>query len=185
MTRLSFKPVTASTWKDFEALFEAKGAPSYCWCMAWRDFEGRQGSTNAQRKKAMHDRVKQRVPVGLLAYEAGKPIGWCSVAPRDTLRKMSPHQDAEEEGVWSIACFYVPRERRGEGLSEKLLEAAIKLAFKRGAKAIEGYPVAKGSPSYRYMGFLPLFRNAGFRETGRAGSRRHVVRRSVVGKAKR
>jgi GNAT superfamily N-acetyltransferase len=176
--RLSFKPVTASTWKDFEALFESKGAPSYCWCMAWRDFENRQSSTNAQRKKAMHDRIRKRIPVGLLAYENGEPVGWCSVAPRDTLRKMSGDQDGEERGVWSIVCFYVPRARRGEGLSEKLLEAAVKLAYLRGAKAIEGYPVARTSPSYRYMGFLPLFKRQGFRQTGRAGSRRHIVRKT-------
>jgi GNAT superfamily N-acetyltransferase len=176
--KLAFKPVTASTWKDIETLFESKGAPSYCWCMAWRDFENRQSSTKVQRKKAMHDRVKKRIPVGLLAYEAGEPIGWCSVAPRATLRKMSDGQDEEEQGVWSIVCFYVPRTRRGEGLSEKLLEAAVKLAFKRGAKAIEGYPVARTSPSYRYMGFLPLFKKRGFRQTGRAGSRRHIVRKT-------
>jgi GNAT superfamily N-acetyltransferase len=126
----------------------------------------------------MHDRVKKRVTVGLLAYEAGEPVGWCSVAPRDTLMKMSPDQDEEEKGVWSVVCFYVPRARRGEGLSEKLLEAAVNLAFKRGAKAVEGYPVASTSPSYRFMGFLPLFKRQGFRQTGRAGSRRHVVRKT-------
>ena len=176
--KLSFKPVTASTWKDFEALFEAKGAPSYCWCMAWRPLEDRQKASRIQRKKAMHERVKKRVPIGILAYEAGEPVGWCSVAPRETMLRMSRDQDEEESGVWSVVCFYVPRARRGEGLSEKLLEAAVNLAFKRGARVVEGYPVAKGSPSYRFMGYLPLFKGRGFTETGRAGSRRHVVRKT-------
>jgi GNAT superfamily N-acetyltransferase len=178
-SKLTFKPVTASTWPDFEALFESKGAPKYCWCMAWRKIDGDRASASSKaRKTAMHKRVTQRVPIGILAYQEGDPIGWCSVAPRDTLLKMSPDQDDEEKGVWSVVCFFVKREMRGERLSEKLLDAAVKLAFKRGAKAVEGYPVAKGSPSYRFMGYLPLFKDKGFKETGRAGSRRHVVRKT-------
>jgi len=34
--KLTFKPVTARTVGDFEALFGAKGGPNWCWCMAWR-----------------------------------------------------------------------------------------------------------------------------------------------------
>jgi GNAT superfamily N-acetyltransferase len=176
--RLSFKPVTTSSWPDFEALFESMGAPKYCWCMAWREIEDRSGASPKERKAAMHARVKKRVPIGILAYQDGEPVGWCSVAPRDTLLKMSPDQDAAETGVWSVVCFFVKRDRRGERLSEKLLDAAVELAFQRGAKAVEGYPVAKGSPSYRFMGYLPLFKGRGFKETGRAGSRRHVVRKT-------
>ena len=33
---LSFRPVTAETQADFEALFDAPGGPKYCWCMAFR-----------------------------------------------------------------------------------------------------------------------------------------------------
>ena len=40
---------------------------------------------------------------------------------------------------------------------------------------VEGYPVDPDSPSYRFMGFLPLFEQASFTEVARAGSRRHVV----------
>jgi hypothetical protein len=41
---------------------------------------------------------------------------------------------------------------------------------------VEAYPVDPDSPSYRFMGFADLFETAGFREVGRAGKRRHVVR---------
>ena len=36
-------------------------------------------------------------------------------------------------------------------------------ARERAAKAVEGYPVDASSPSYRFMGFVPLFKRAGFR----------------------
>lgn len=31
--KLSFKPLTTATWKDFEKLFGEKGACAGCWCM--------------------------------------------------------------------------------------------------------------------------------------------------------
>jgi hypothetical protein len=42
---------------------------------------------------------------------------------------------------------------------------------------LEAYPVDPESPSYRFMGYVETFRAAGYREVGRAGSRRHVYRK--------
>lgn len=173
--KLTVKPVTAATWPDFEALFESKGAPSYCWCMAWRPMEKRAEANKADRKAAMHDAVRRRVPVGLLGYVGGEPIAWCSVAPRESYMKLKEGQD-EAEGAWSVVCFFVRRDHRKAGLSARMLEEAIKWARKRGAKVVEGYPVDATSHSYRFMGFTPLFKDQGFKAAGRAGSRRHVVR---------
>jgi hypothetical protein len=36
----------------------------------------------------------------------------------------------------------------------------------------EGCPVDPDSPSYRFMGFVPVFAEAGFQEVALAGSRR-------------
>jgi hypothetical protein len=41
------------------------------------------------------------------------------------------------------------------------------------------YPVDPVSSSYRFMGFVELFQDQGGVETGRAGSWRHVVRKSL------
>ena len=183
-TKLVVKPVTAATWKDFEALFESKGAPSYCWCMAWREIENRTTATNADRKAAMRDRVKRKVPIGLVGYVDGEPVAWCSIAPRETYVKLSKQQDDDETGVWSVVCFFVKRTHRKRGLSAQLLELAIAHAKKHGAKVVEGYPVDPDSPSYRFGGFVPLFEVHGFEETGRAGSRRHVMRRRLGRRAR-
>lgn len=175
--KFTVKPVTRATWPDFERLFESKGAPSYCWCMAWRDMADRTSATNAQRKAAMRERVDKRVPIGLLGYVGGEPVAWCSVAPRDTFRKLRDDQDPDEAGVWSVVCFFIRRDHRKTGLSARMLEAAAAYARKRGAKVLEAYPVDPDSPSYRFMGFVSLFRDSGFKMVGRTGSRRHVVRR--------
>ncbi len=182
--RLIIKPVTASTWKDFEALFESKGAPSYCWCMAWREIENRTTATNADRKAAMRARVTKRVPIGLLGYLDGEPVAWCSVAPRQTFVQLSKEQDDNETGVWAVTCFFIRRSHRGEGLSAQMLKAAIAHAKKAGATVVESYPVDPDSPSYRFMGFVPLYEAQGFEEIGRAGTRRHVMRKALRRRAR-
>lgn len=176
MTSLSFREVNNATRADFERLFEGRGAPSYCWCMTWRPIPNRQQTSKGERKAAIMERVAAGTPVGILAYRGDEPVGWCSVAPRETLRKLSPGQDDTEAGIWSIVCFYVPRPLRGCGLSAALLDAAVDHAFAKGARILEAYAVDEDSPSYRFMGFRKLFEAQGFREIGMAGSRRHLMR---------
>src|SRR4051794_16112868 len=168
MRKLRFAEVTHATRADFEQLFESTGGPSYCWCMAWRDMPNRQGASNAERKGEMTALIGAGTPVGILAYQGDQPVGWCSVAPRETYRKLSRQQDDGETGIWSIVCFYVPRALRGGGIAAALLAAAVKNAFAKGASAVEAYPVDEASPSYRFMGFRKMFEAQGFRETAKA-----------------
>jgi GNAT superfamily N-acetyltransferase len=83
------------------------------------------------------------------------------------------------EQVWSLACFFIRRDLRGQGLTKQIIEAAVQHAEKRGATVIEAYPVDPSSPSYRFMGYVQTFVSAGFYEVGRAGTRRHVLRREL------
>ncbi|RVC64344.1 MAG: GNAT family N-acetyltransferase [Mesorhizobium sp.] len=172
---IRFAEVTRATRADFEELFEQPGAPKYCWCMAWRHYS-REHVRNAEKKRMMMGLIEAGTPVGIVAEVDGKPVGWCSVAPRETYRRLSKVQDDSETGVWSIVCFYVPRALRGGGVAAALLDAAIDHAFDRGARVIEAYPVDQAAPSYRFMGFRDMFLVRGFHEIGTAGSRRHVMR---------
>ncbi|MCP3169698.1 GNAT family N-acetyltransferase [Myxococcus qinghaiensis] len=178
--RFSTHEVDSKRWPDFARLFESQGGPKYCWCMVWRA-EGAEArlADNAHRKAAMQRRVKQGTPVGLLGYLGDEPVAWCSLAPRDTYRKglggLNPEDEAPER-VWSLACFFVTRAARGQGIAQRLIKAAIAHARKRGASVVEAYPVDPSSPSYRFMGFVETFEQLGFQEVGREGSRRHVYR---------
>ncbi|UVK52848.1 GNAT family N-acetyltransferase [Mesorhizobium sp. AR02] len=175
VANIRFTEVTRATRGNFETLFEQPGAPKYCWCMAWRH-SGREHIQNDEKKRQMTALVDAGTPVGILAEIDGKTVGWCSVAPRETYRRLSKQQDDSETGVWSVVCFYVPRVLRGGGLASALLDAAIDHAFAEGARLIEAYPVAEASPSYRFMGFREMFAARGFKEAGMAGSRRHMMR---------
>jgi GNAT superfamily N-acetyltransferase len=177
---LTFRPVTQATRAEFEAFFSSPGAPKWCWCMVWRRSSAEAKHNDpAGRKSQMMQRIAARTPVGLIAYRKGEAVGWVSIAPRDTYRNLGGPEAKEGEVIWSIACFYVPRKLRGEGLVRELIAGAVQHAKKRGATIVEAYPVPPDAPSYRFMGFIPVFKEAGFKDVGMAGVRRHVMRRAV------
>ncbi|MEX2431516.1 MAG: GNAT family N-acetyltransferase [Dehalococcoidia bacterium] len=145
--------------------------------MVWRG-TGREKTDAPSRKAAFAQRVQAGVPVGLLGYLDGVPLAWCSIAPRETHQRLGGVADASEDAarVWSLVCFFVHRSLRGQGITQRLIREAVDHAKRNGASAVEAYPVDPDSPSYRFMGFVPSFRAAGFEEAGRAGSRRYVMR---------
>jgi predicted GNAT family acetyltransferase len=178
--KLTFRPVTRSTRAEFEAFFSSPGAPKWCWCMVWRrsSAEAKQNDP-VGRKRQMMKRIEAGAPVGLIAHEKGEPVGWVSIAPRDTYRNLGGPEAKEGDVIWSIACFYVPRKLHGEGLVRDLIAGAVKHAKTRGATIIEAYPVPPDAQSYRFMGFIPVFEEAGFKDMGMAGVRRHVMRKTL------
>ena len=174
-----FHEVDRCRWQDLERLFKARGGPKYCWCMAWRRMpKGASRSDSEAKKEALRNRVQVESPVGILGYVEGEPMAWCSIAPRDTYRELggSKFPVDPSNSVWSIACFYLPRRMRGQGLTRHLICAALEHARKNSATIVEAYPVDPDSPSYKFMGLVPTFKSLGFVEVGMAGTRRHVMR---------
>ena len=183
---LGFREVDGDRWDDLVRLFEERGGPKNCWCMAWRGrpVESNRGSAKERKaalKAALHARVSGGVPIGLLAYHDGRPVAWCSIAPRVTYRRLGGPEGPGDGGdaVWSLVCFFVKRAFRGRGVTSQLIHAAVACAHRHGATVVEAYPVDPESPSYRFMGLVGAFEEAGFTEVGRAGSRRHVMRLSL------
>ncbi len=177
--RLTFKPVTTANLADFEALFEGPGGPKYCWCMVFRitSQEGR-NTPGKERKPFMVNRIKAGTPVGLIGSDAENvPRAWVSIAPKETYLRLGGPEPRSGERVWSLACMYVQRKWRGQGLAHELIAAAVAHAFDQGADVVEAYPVPSDAPSYRFMGFVEAFEAAGFEHHGMAGKRRHVMRR--------
>ena len=182
MVHLQILEVDQNHWPDFEALFESTGSPHFCYCMVWRAVGEERHMKGIARKASMKQRVDAGTPIGLIGYAEGAPVAWCSVAPRSTYRRLGGLEAAGEapEDVWSIACFFVKRQWRGQGFTRQLIQAAISHARAKGAKALEAYPVAPDAPSYRFMGQVPTFEQMGFTQVAVAGHRRHVMRLSLT-----
>lgn len=167
---LTVRPVTRATWGDFARLFSARGAPHYCWCTAYR-FRDVGEMEGADKERAMHGLVTRGTPVGVLAYAGDEPVGWCSVAPRETYVKLErsrtmPRATAAEVSTWAVLCFFVPRARRGSGVALALLRGAVGYARAQGAKVIEGYPHDTAGISATHRGHSSVFAAAGFVRDG-------------------
>ena len=86
---LTFHEVDEDRWPDMVRLFEGRGGPSYCWCMAWRARGAELKHTDGpSRQAAMAERIRNGMPVGVLGYIDSEPVAWCSVAPRTTYRPL-------------------------------------------------------------------------------------------------
>ncbi len=177
-----FHPLTSDRWSDLVKLFEHHGNPGYCWCMTWRATSAEYKQLDsAGRKRALHSIVQSHIPIGILAYRDGEPIGWCSIAPRETyarLEKSTTLKRVDDQPVWSVVCFFVRRDMRGQGLALQLLTAAVEYAAEQGAHIVEGYPVEPGQ-SYQFMGSPTLFKAAGFHEVARTENDRSIVRKMI------
>lgn len=179
-----FYPLTPLRWQDLETLFGPRGATGGCWCMFFRlkqsEFDQQKGEGNRQ---ALRTIVESGDVPGILAYDDGKPVGWCALAPRSAYSRLARSrlfQPVDEQPVWSIVCFFIARTHRRKRLTVALLGAAIDYARQHGAHILEGYPVDPSSASspdvFAYTGTLSAFLRAGFQEVARRSPTRPVMR---------
>ncbi|MBN2185015.1 MAG: GNAT family N-acetyltransferase [Candidatus Krumholzibacteriota bacterium] len=182
---LSFFPLTARRWDDFEALFGERGACGGCWCMLWRlsrkEFESQKGEAN---RLAMKNVVESGEVPGILAFDGTKAVGWCAVAPRRCYTALSRSRilkPVDGRPCWSVSCLFIDKAYRKKGVSTELLRQAVEYARSRGAELIEGYPVEPGSgknipPAFAWTGIPSAFIRAGFKEVARRSPTRPIMR---------
>ena len=183
---LNFYPLTPERWVDLEKLFGEKGACGGCWCMYWRlkrsEFKQGKGSKN---KEALKRLVASGEIPGVLAFANGEPVGWCSVAPREsfpTLERSRVLERVDDMPVWSVVCLFVAKPFRRKGVSSELLRAAVDHVRKLGGKIVEGYPVEPKTmlpDPFVYTGLVTAFRKAGFTEVLRRSKTRPIMRFSI------
>jgi len=189
-SKLEFHPLTPRRWADFETLFGERGACGGCWCMWWRiprsQYEKQKGAKNRQ---AMKELVDGGDAPGIIAYQDGQPVAWCSVAPRESFSRLERSRilkPVDEKAVWSVVCFFVAKEHRRNGLSVKLLKAAIDFVRERGGHIVEGYPVEpvkKQADAFVWSGLASAFVKAGFKEVERRSETRPIMRYEIKQKS--
>jgi GNAT superfamily N-acetyltransferase len=187
-TEIEVKALTASNWDDLVELFgPERGAAGRCWCMFWRQTKPEwKARTNEGNRSKLRRLIKPRAAPGLVAYRNGKPVGWTSVAPRQQFPRLNGSQylgPVDDKPVWAIVCFYIRRGHRKSGVATALLDAAVKEASKRGARIVEGYPLAGSTESGdAWTGVPSMFERAGFREVERRHPSRPIMRKTIRAK---
>ena len=183
-SNISIKEVTDQNWNDMQELFGEKGAYGGCWCTYFRLKRSEfQSLPKSGRKEMMSEIISSGKTPGIMAYMEGKPVGWCSVAPREefillsTSRIMKP---VDSKPVWSIVCFYIDKKFRRKGVMKSLIGGALKYAEKNHAGIVEAYPVDSGESEYpepyAYTGLYNAFVDLGFKEVERRSPKRPIMR---------
>jgi len=146
------------------------------------DDEWAQRAAEANRHD-MSESIMRGDVTALLAFEGGKPIGWCDYGETTRLGGVM-HKFGltvpDHQGVGSVACFVIASPYRGHGVASMLLDAAVERLRAKGMNAVEAYPTRSGDSQHtNYRGPLAMFLRAGFEPYREAG--KHLILRKRLG----
>ncbi len=188
------RPLTGESWDALAELFQEGGDPRWCWCQYWRLRSKDMAVAKVpQLRERLHDQARSTEPPGLVAFDGERAVGWVSLGPRTDFERIERSRviaKVDDRPVWSIVCFAVSANARGQGVARALLDAAVDSARARGATMLEAYPIAIDAaapihPDAAFTGTLPMFERAGFRVVADRASdpssrhQRVVVRREL------
>lgn len=193
MSQIQVLPATAERFDAVERALSGGGDGRACQCQWWMMTGAEFDRTSKdERRELLKAETAASVPPGLVADVDGESAGWVRVGPRPAQPRLSrtrlygPHSPEpwDDTDVWAVSCFSVRREFRGQGITRRLLDAAVDLAREHGARTVEGYPVdtstTDASTNELYHGALSTFLAAGFTETARARPDRPIVALQLV-----
>jgi GNAT superfamily N-acetyltransferase len=182
-TALTIRALTPDLWPALEDLFGARGACNGCWCMYWRIGASYRRASRLRNKEAFRQVVERGPPPGLLAFDGDTPVGWCQLTPRDQLPwldRVWRLKRVDDLPVWSLSCFYVRRGYRRRGVASALIAAALDVARRAGAPALEAYPLDPDlTPSTSSTGYVSTFVRSGFEIVARRVPPRPIVRHGL------
>jgi GNAT superfamily N-acetyltransferase len=183
---VSIRP--AEDFDDVQAVLSGGGDGRSCQCQWWtlsaKQFDS---SSRDERAEMLRAELTRMLAPGLIAYIDEMPAGWVRVGPRRSqlrFARMPVVRDnswpaADDETGWAITCFSVRKQFRGQGLTGRMIAAAIEFARTHGARVVEAYAVVPGAsreaPNPLFHGTLSTFQRAGFETIARVGTRRALV----------
>jgi GNAT superfamily N-acetyltransferase len=137
---------------------------------------------NRERKLA---RVRADTAHAALVFDGDDCLGWCQFGPPEELPRIKSRA-VYEKGLtalpdWRIACCYVGKGHRRQGVAAAALAGALDLIAAAGGGTVEGYPEAADSvpAGFLYNGALSTYEQLGFTRNRKIGKHRWVVTKRV------
>jgi ribosomal protein S18 acetylase RimI-like enzyme len=166
------KPLTPDLLQDYlyffdNIVFEENPDWSICYCYSFH-FIGTKEQWNKEENRCSAIKfISEKKMTGYLAYNDGKPIGWCNANDRSNyqrLKKCYDFEDNSNDKVCSIVCFLIHPDYRRKGIAQKIIEQISKDYASFDFDYIEAYP-GKGDLSNEghYRGPLNLFEKLDFK----------------------
>ncbi len=128
-----------ATWDVFAELVERNnGVYGGCWCIVHHP-EYERGVSNARALK--EQLVKSGAAhASLVIDDDGLAQGWCQYGPTQSLdlrHRREYEKDPPPPARWRIACIFVDKRHRGEGVARMALEGALRQIAARGGGLVE------------------------------------------------
>jgi GNAT superfamily N-acetyltransferase len=190
-------PANETSWEDLQLIFGTRGDPSRCYCQRYKMRPKESWASVGADELAFRLRTQtdcghpdSGTTSGLVASLDGEPVGWCAVEPRTSYPRLllktrvpwaGRAEDKTDDSVWAVTCLVTRTGFRRQGISRALARATVDFARRRGARALEGYPMIS-DPGREVMsvehhvGSRSIFADAGFTEVSRPTLRRVVMR---------
>jgi GNAT superfamily N-acetyltransferase len=175
-----------STWSAFAELVERNnGVFGGCWCMGFHpEGVGKETTAELNRQRKL-ERVRAGTTHAALVFDADECVGWCQFGAPSELPRIKSRA-AYEKGVttatdWRIACNFVGKGHRRQGVATAGLEGALELIAALGGGRVEGYPedAASVPAGFLFNGALSTYEALGFVRERKIGKHRWVVAKVV------
>ncbi len=180
------RPLSESTWAPFAALVEFNnGVFGGCWCMGFHPEGVGQGSTPEVNRGRKLERIRARTTHAALVFDGDDCLGWCQFGAPDELPRIKSRATYERGRTsspdWRIACCFVGKGHRRQGVASAALAGALQLIAGLGGGVVEGYPEDADSvpAGFLYNGALSTYEQLGFTRDRLIGKHRWVVSRTV------
>jgi GNAT superfamily N-acetyltransferase len=174
-----------STWEAFAELVECNnGIFGGCWCMGFHPADD-PADTAATKRERKQNRVMTGTAHAALVFDGEQCVGWCQFGPPDELPRIKSRaayeRDATTPPDWRIACCYVGKGHRRQGVAAAALAGALELIALLGGGLVEGYPEPADSvpAGFLYNGALSTYDSLGFTRDRMIGKHRWVVSKVI------
>ena len=176
-----------STWPAFAELVECNnGIFGGCWCMGFHPKETDPERLAMPKRERKLQRVQSGTAHAALVFDGERCLGWCQFGPPDEVPRIK-NRAAYDKGRtakppdWRIACCYVGKGHRRQGVAAAALAGALELIAELGGGVVEGYPEpATTVPAgFLYHGALSTYEALGFARERMIGQHRWVVTKTV------
>jgi GNAT superfamily N-acetyltransferase len=196
-TKLTVVPANVASCHDLQAVFGTRGTAAICQCQRFKLAPKEAFRSFPVEERAFRLRVQTQcgdptadATSGLVAYLEGEPVGWCAVEPRPAyiglvrvfrVPWVGRQEDKADTSVWAVPCIFTRAGYRHQGIGYALTRATVEFARYRGARALEGYPMATEPGEHiiwdePHVGTQSMFAAAGFTEVSQPSPRRVVMR---------
>jgi hypothetical protein len=182
----TIKALDESTWPAFADLVERNnGVFGGCWCMGFHAEGVDRESAEANRDRK-HELVRAGRAHAALVFDGDDCLGWCQFGPPEDLPRIksrAAYQKSQKGSPpdWRIACCYVGKGNRRQGVASAALEGALALIAGLGGGTVEGYPedAAFVPAGFLFNGALSTYEKLGFARDRKIGKHRWVMTRVV------